>query len=273
MTFQLPGSPQFFNGTYGVGQTFGFSLTDGASLVFVTGFTFGAGNSLISKDYGAFINTTNSPSEIATASGIYKLALTAAEMAAKDIIVKLTHSGTFVDQLFYVYTTDRSQQAQQVVQMGTAQAGSTSSTLVLSTTADNTDDQIYTGDTILIFGGTGAGQYAGISNYASSTQTATINGTWIITPDNTSVYAILPGTSTTVTATGVWTALEGAQPTGPIPSNASFGQILQYWKREAFNNVTQTVTTRTVFEDDGITPLTTMNVSYDGITQTKGPST
>lgn len=66
--------------------------------------------------------------------------------------------------------------------------------------------------------------------------------------------------------------LEGTEPAGAIANNASFASILQYHKRRFFGKVTQTVTTQTVFKDDGTTTLTTMPVSDDGTTQSKGKS-
>jgi len=75
---------------------------------------------------------------------------------------------------------------------GTAQSGSSSSTIKLATTASGTNN-FYTGMTITITSGTGKGQSKTIGNYSGSTKVATINppGTnWATTPDNTSVYAI-----------------------------------------------------------------------------------
>lgn len=57
-----------------------------------TGVTFAAGDSKISKDGGAFANTTNSPAEIGS-SGRYKLDLTATEMDASWLAVYVEKSG------------------------------------------------------------------------------------------------------------------------------------------------------------------------------------
>jgi hypothetical protein len=73
---------------------------------------------------------------------------------------------------------------------GTA-SSATASTIVLSYhaggSAGTTD---YAGQTIYIMGGTGKGQSAIISAYDPTTRTATINGTWTVTPDTTSAYSI-----------------------------------------------------------------------------------
>ena len=75
------------------------------------------------------------------------------------------------------------------VNYGTAQAGSTSNTVVLKSTAPSTNS-IYNGKSITITGGTGSGQKRTISAYVGSTKTATVSANWLITPDATSSYQI-----------------------------------------------------------------------------------
>ena len=85
---------------------------------------------------------------------------------------------------------------------GTAQSG-TASTIVLAS-GESAVDNYYAGLPITITGGTGAGQTKIIAAYAGSTKTATIQGTFGTTPDNTSTYSIpggLYGTDPTPTAT------------------------------------------------------------------------
>jgi hypothetical protein len=83
---------------------------------------------------------------------------------------------------------------------GTAQSGSTSTTLKLRSGASFSDDA-YNNLTIQIISGTGAGQSKTITDYVGSTKVATVNSAWTTTPNNTSVYKIgsgLPvGTGTT----------------------------------------------------------------------------
>lgn len=57
----------------------------------------------ISKDGGSFVNTTNSAAEIATTTGRYSLALTAAEMAAA--LIHITATATNCDPVDLMYQT------------------------------------------------------------------------------------------------------------------------------------------------------------------------
>jgi hypothetical protein len=75
-----------------------------------------------------------------------------------------------------------------ILTTGTAQAGSTGTTLVLAASENFTADNRINGATCAITSGTGAGESLGVSSYVNATDTATMNGTWPTTPDNTSVY-------------------------------------------------------------------------------------
>jgi hypothetical protein len=83
---------------------------------------------------------------------------------------------------------------------GTAQSGSTSTTIKLRAGASFSDDA-YNNLTIQIISGPGAGQSKTITDYVGATKVATVNSAWTTTPNNTSVYKIgtgLPlGTGTT----------------------------------------------------------------------------
>jgi hypothetical protein len=70
---------------------------------------------------------------------------------------------------------------------GTAQAGSTSSTIVLDSDFPAADDEII-GRYILITAGTGVGQYRQTRDYVQSTKVATISPVWTTTPDTTSEF-------------------------------------------------------------------------------------
>lgn len=109
---------------------------------------------------------------------------------------------------------------------GTMQAGSASTTAVLASGASASNDY-YNNALLAIVSGTGAGQSQYISDYVGATRTATMNGTWVTTPDNTSVYAILPGgtipgasaPSAADNAAAVWNAL-----TASYVAAGSFGE-------------------------------------------------
>lgn len=79
--------------------------------------------------------------------------------------------------------------ASQAAVTGTAQAGSTSSTIVLATGASSTNDA-YNGMYVRITGGTGNGQVRLITDYVGSTRTATVSPNWTTTPDATSTYSV-----------------------------------------------------------------------------------
>jgi hypothetical protein len=71
----------------------------------------------------------------------------------------------------------------------TAQAGSTSTTIVLAAGSSATND-VYNGRYIRITGGTGSGQLRVISDYVGATKVATVSAAWTTTPDATSTYTI-----------------------------------------------------------------------------------
>jgi len=76
---------------------------------------------------------------------------------------------------------------------GTAQAGGTATTIVLASGASAVDNY-YAGLPITITGGTSSGDTKIIAAYVGSTKTATIQGTFSSSPDNTSTYSIPGGT-------------------------------------------------------------------------------
>lgn len=77
---------------YGVTQTIVFPLITFGGTDFVAGASFVAADTQISKDLGAFANTTNVPTD--EGNGTYSLVLTATEMQAANIIVTLIDSAT-----------------------------------------------------------------------------------------------------------------------------------------------------------------------------------
>lgn len=76
------------------------------------------------------------------------------------------------------------------VHTGTAQAGS-SNTITFDTGAEAVDN-IYSGDRVIIVGGTGVEEHGLIIAYVGSTRVATMAENWIITPDATSEFEIVP---------------------------------------------------------------------------------
>lgn len=74
------------------------------------------------------------------------------------------------------------------LQTGTAQGGSNNS-ITLSAGASAQND-IYNGDVIKIYGGTGQGQTRVIVNYNGTTKVATVDNNWAQNPDITSTYSV-----------------------------------------------------------------------------------
>lgn len=93
-----------------------------------------------------------------------------------------------------------------IIECGTLQSA-TSTTAVLRSATSFADDLVI-GATLAITKGTGAGQSRPITDWVSSTDTATV-ATWATTPDNTSVYelwgtAAQSGSGSGATAQEVW---------------------------------------------------------------------
>jgi hypothetical protein len=70
----------------------------------------------------------------------------------------------------------------------------TSNTVQLNALASSVNNA-YVGQTVWIVSGTGDDQAKMIVSYVGSTKTATIDGTWAVTPDTTSAYILLPTAS------------------------------------------------------------------------------
>lgn len=78
-----------------------------------------------------------------------------------------------------------------IIENGTMQAGSAAGTAVLRSATSFVDDLII-GATIIVTGGTGAGQSRIIYDWVSTTDTASVSPNWTTTPDNTSTYLVIP---------------------------------------------------------------------------------
>jgi hypothetical protein len=72
---------------------------------------------------------------------------------------------------------------------GTADAGSTSTTIVLAAAASSTNSD-YLGCVVAITGGTGKKEARVITGYVGATRTATVDYAWTTTPDNTTTYVV-----------------------------------------------------------------------------------
>jgi hypothetical protein len=75
------------------------------------------------------------------------------------------------------------------IRTGTAQAGSTATTLKLDSGASSVDD-FYKDTLILLTSGTGAGQARKVLSYTGSSKVAQLTRRWLVTPDATSVFRV-----------------------------------------------------------------------------------
>lgn len=66
------------------------------------------------------------------------------------------------------------------------------STITLDASASATNDY-YTGQTIALVGGTGAGQARRITGYVGSTKVVTVNRAWVTNPSTDTIFRIVPG--------------------------------------------------------------------------------
>jgi hypothetical protein len=97
--------------TYGTSTYVAFPLLEPSGTDFITGATFASGDvKIVSGSSGNFANTTNLPSEIATASGWYRLQLTGTEMELGSPIairiVDQTPTKVWQDQGILINTTN-----------------------------------------------------------------------------------------------------------------------------------------------------------------------
>jgi hypothetical protein len=191
---------------YGIARDFFFSLEEPNGTNndrFVTtaaGSLFAAGDVKVSKDGGALANVTTLPTQVTASQPLYKLSLTATELAAQQIAV------TFKDQdgpawrdALLVSELNR----MDVLLIGTAQAGG-ASTVTVPSSASALDDY-YNEHQVAIIGGTGQGQARMITDYVGATKVASVNRPWSTNPDSTSIITILRGSD-------VWYQVEGTEP-------------------------------------------------------------
>lgn len=149
-----------------------------------------------------------------------------------------------------------------------ALAGSTATTLNLNTSANNTTTDFYKGAIVKIIAGTGANQSARtIIAYNFTTQVATVDQAWAVTPDATSVYRIafehiaLDAASLVAIATALLTA--AISPTAR-PTIGTVAEALAAARAVAIGNATRTGNVEIIHASDDTTPFST--ITFDSIT-------
>lgn len=106
---------------------------------------------------------------------------------------------------------------------GTARAGSTSTTIVLATTASAVDGT-YVGQTIRLTGATGAGQARVITAYAS--KVATVDAAWVTVPDATTAYSVVGDAGATTATDKSRIAASAAVAPAYTPTVGSDGKVV-----------------------------------------------
>jgi len=145
-----------------------------------TGYTFSSGSAKISKDGGAFSNTTNLPVEIS--AGRYSLTLTATEMNADFVHVYVESSG--IDPVdFQVATSGHPSGA--VI----ASPSPTSTVFGTDRTEATTD---YWKDALIMFtSGALAGQVKKVSAYDGTTKAVTVSSAFTAAPASTDRFILV----------------------------------------------------------------------------------
>lgn len=105
---------------------------------------------------------------------------------------------------------------------GTAQAGSTSTTIVLASGASSVND-FYNNMTVYISSGPGNGEIKTITDYVGSTRTATV-AAWTTTPTNSSVYEVMPAV-TIATSEGSGATARVSTVTGGVITKVSMTTV------------------------------------------------
>lgn len=154
--------------------------------------TTGTGSGYVSADDGTAAAIT--PTFGAANAGGWYVNLTAAQMNGAKIHGYITSDATGASPTpFVVYTRKLGS-----IATGTAQAGA-SGTITLASGASAINGA-YVNCRVGITSGAGSGAVRRITGYVGSTRVATVDANWGTTPDNTSVYEILPTAEATQVA-------------------------------------------------------------------------
>lgn len=214
----------------------------------------------VSKDNGSFAAATNAPAELATASGVYTLALTGTEMTADVVCVKFVVSTASaqdatvliytalrrIDDLTYPATTGRSTDvdASGRVLLQPTQTGVTIPTVTTLTTTPSDS--------------------SGVTTLLTRIAAAlTIISGKVDVNDKTGF---------SLAATGLDAVSAPADLANDAAARANFVGMFRAVFNRFYNNTTQTATQQKVYKDDSTTLVSTMPVSDNGTTATKGKS-
>lgn len=169
--------------------------TDGATAE--TGLTISQADIRLSKNGAAFAQTNNAAGATHDENGWYGVPLNTTDTNTLGrLTVAVNESGAlpvwkdFEIVSAAIYDTFRGALPSlfHAIGFGTAQSGSVS-TIQLAAATSFPDDSII-GASVLITGGTGAGQESNIIDWVSATDTGTVSPPFTTAPDNTSTYVL-----------------------------------------------------------------------------------
>lgn len=159
------------------------------------------------------------------------------------------------------------------IRTGTAQAGNSNS-ITLDSSASSTND-LYKGQTVQILSGTGVGQARTIVNYNGNTKSATIDRSWAISPNNTSIFVIYPDNNPrlnanlqvtsgiTITTLFSGTAQSGTINTITLPNTASTTNNIYVGNIISLTSGAGLGQTRTIISYNGTTKIVTVDRNWN----------
>jgi len=247
---------------YGTQTTLYFALEDGSSSTdFYTGSDVTASDSFVYKDGGASAATTNAVGT--TRSPLFSLVLTATEMQATDVVVRITDASAAVFKDVVILIKTKLQVGQ--IDVDATQLTNTSALLLA---ASGTGSGINatggaTGNGAILNGGSSSGD--GLKATAVAGNGNGLRGVGV----GTGLGLKAEGASSSYKH-DIFDQSEVTEPSAAIGSTATFKEILQHLKRRFFNKTTVTGSALTMYKDNSSTTLSTQAASDDGTTDTIG---
>lgn len=247
---------------YGVSTAIYFTLSDPSSTTKAyTGTDVPAADSFIYKDGAAGAATTNAV--YAGASPNFNITLTAAEMSATNITVRITDvSGSvYVDTFIFIVTKLK------VGQFDVDASQITNASAILLAANGTGSGISSTG------GATGnGGLFTGGSSSGDGLKATSVAG------NGNGLRGVGVGTGLGLKTEGasalykhdIFDQSEGTEPSAALSSTATLREIFQWLKRRLNNKVTVDGSNLKVYKDDSSTVLSTQSVSDNGTTDTVG---
>ena len=158
-----------------------------------------------------------------------------------------------------------------VLRVGIAQGGA-AGTITLDSGASSSND-FYNGAVVVVVAGTGAGQARLVKDYTGASRIADVNRSWVVNPDSTSVFVLMPGAEMWDTT---YAGITGASTTTELSAAVAPGgdggdKLQQCFQRFAFQH-DRSATTIQLYKSDAVfhsqlptgTVYASTSVSFDG---------